>query len=618
AESWAEALKKFGEKFPQTAVEFKRALVDGDLVVKLDGKPVEELDDVFAQLLYLDGDNELVIRVDAAASIIVPPAEISGLRELEYLDPKNADFVTKIMKIRVGGKFVFSQADAKLIAHARGKSSYEWLCLLTTLLVQKNKKGEVLFDVEQALKVRWTLDTAKVRGFIDYLQAWESDGHVFTDADVRLCVWRGYHFSRESFGRLWQRFEKFGFTPRNVLEYLLYPDDLRKALTVWNEKPPGQWPQKAARMRWLLASSFRVNADDVKFLFQQVLGSRADSSIAEIDAINTKDQERFTRLKKYGPLNNDEIKWLLASLSADMRLTTAEIIKVYVERHVKIWDKYGFTGHEAANHFIASYRWRRAKASLARLIAGTIIVINNHRAYLDFLELSPRARSAVILFYIGRREGKSDANIAQALVAAYEPEDIAAARQYLSRTYLDAGFEGNGLHKLVASKTLTPLEQFENNEKGDVESEEVPVAISINGMSGVMRAETLGFAIARFLLEPGNGRFEKMMKSGRYTAVLNGREIILSNNLRLRLNSKETYKLEIEPVADKAATGGIDLASGMHAVESRNHGTGAAFQFDPAALHQMDGAEGLNPVIISMESMKNIPEFLGLPAATTP
>ncbi len=72
------------------------------------------------------------------------------------------------------------------------------------------------------------------------------------------------------------------------------------------------------------------------------------------------------------------------------------------------------------------------------------------------------------------------------------------------------------------------------------------------------------------------------------------------------------------PTDPTSATGGIDLAPGMASVESRGDSAGAVFQFDPASLHQMDGAAGLDPVIISMEPMKSVPEFLGLNLATTP
>ncbi len=61
-----------------------------------------------------------------------------------------------------------------------------------------------------------------------------------------------------------------------------------------------------------------------------------------------------------------------------------------------------------------------------------------------------------------------------------------------------------------------------------------------------------------------------------------------------------------------AVPGGIDLGPGMQAVESRDAGQGAVFQFVPDALHKLDGADGIRPVIIGMEPLKDISEFLGL------
>jgi hypothetical protein len=64
--------------------------------------------------------------------------------------------------------------------------------------------------------------------------------------------------------------------------------------------------------------------------------------------------------------------------------------------------------------------------------------------------------------------------------------------------------------------------------------------------------------------------------------------------------------------AMKANTGGIDLTPANMNLQTQNAGEGIKFHLDPAVLQQLQNAPGFVPVIINIQPMNNLYEFLGL------
>lgn len=58
--------------------------------------------------------------------------------------------------------------------------------------------------------------------------------------------------------------------------------------------------------------------------------------------------------------------------------------------------------------------------------------------------------------------------------------------------------------------------------------------------------------------------------------------------------------------------GGIDLTPVNMNLQTNNTGSGIKFKIDPAMLQQLQNAPGLVPVIINIQPMTNLSEFLGL------
>ena len=59
-------------------------------------------------------------------------------------------------------------------------------------------------------------------------------------------------------------------------------------------------------------------------------------------------------------------------------------------------------------------------------------------------------------------------------------------------------------------------------------------------------------------------------------------------------------------------TGGIDMTPANMNLQMRNAGEGIKFHLDSAQLVQLQNAPGFVPVIINIQPLKSLPEFLGL------
>jgi len=76
-----------------------------------------------------------------------------------------------------------------------------------------------------------------------------------------------------------------------------------------------------------------------------------------------------------------------------------------------------------------------------------------------------------------------------------------------------------------------------------------------------------------------------------------------------------------KPLVDVAITadgkltkgpGGIDLTPANMHLQTQHAGEGIKFHLDPAMLEQLRNAPGFVPVIIDIQPLKSLPEFLGL------
>ncbi len=80
-------------------------------------------------------------------------------------------------------------------------------------------------------------------------------------------------------------------------------------------------------------------------------------------------------------------------------------------------------------------------------------------------------------------------------------------------------------------------------------------------------------------------------------------------------SNRQTSPLMGNPLdsnGDKAIKGGIDLTPANMNLQTRNSNGEIKFHMDPAMLQQLQNAPGFVPVIINIQPLKSLPEFLGL------
>ena len=116
------------------------------------------------------------------------------------------------------------------------------------------------------------------------------------------------------------------------------------------------------------------------------------------------------------------------------------------------------------------------------------------------------------------------------------------------------------------------------------------------------------------------GNTTKAGQGGTGTGLMSIKNIVEKHNGKIRaenikgpdnkvLGARFTMDLD---QAMSANTGGIDLTPANMHLQIQNASKGIKFQVDPAMLRQLQNAPGFVPVIINIQPLKSLPEFLGL------
>ena len=104
-------------------------------------------------------------------------------------------------------------------------------------------------------------------------------------------------------------------------------------------------------------------------------------------------------------------------------------------------------------------------------------------------------------------------------------------------------------------------------------------------------------------IEYGEGRHYGEQDKGHITIVVFDRTKV---NLLSTFNPAQSSKIENNEY------GGIDLTPANMNLQTQNAGEGIKFHLDPAQLAQLQNAPGFTPVIINIQPMGDLREFLGL------
>ncbi len=77
------------------------------------------------------------------------------------------------------------------------------------------------------------------------------------------------------------------------------------------------------------------------------------------------------------------------------------------------------------------------------------------------------------------------------------------------------------------------------------------------------------------------------------------------------------YDLSRDQVMNIQKNGGIDLTPANMNLQTQNAGEGIKFHLDPAQLAQLQNAPGFVPVIIYIQPLENLKQFLGIDATNS-
>jgi hypothetical protein len=73
-----------------------------------------------------------------------------------------------------------------------------------------------------------------------------------------------------------------------------------------------------------------------------------------------------------------------------------------------------------------------------------------------------------------------------------------------------------------------------------------------------------------------------------------------------------------QKTTENNVNGGIDLTPVNMHLQTQNNGINIKFQLDPAMLQQLQNAPGFVPVIINIQPLKSVSDFLGLSQRADP
>jgi hypothetical protein len=125
-------------------------------------------------------------------------------------------------------------------------------------------------------------------------------------------------------------------------------------------------------------------------------------------------------------------------------------------------------------------------------------------------------------------------------------------------------------------------------------------------------------AILGKYLKPANSEADKYYEELQERLIKDSLKSMpdLVDELKAIMSSRERVKPE-EPSKEskkkEAATrGGIDLTPANMNLQTRNGGLGIKFHLDPAMFAKLQNAPGFVPVIINIQPMNNLLQFLGL------
>ncbi len=618
------------------------------------------------QKIPLDIDLEGV-SVQAKDGGVVKTAQ-DFLQELQSTANNKVLFAELLLHMRFEGQEVFTRATAMRLAHLSDR--FDRFLFFIELIQHKTRNGSRVFGLKEARiivtamkpggqavvrqELNWLLNILRDDGYpffsdywidkilltmhknmkvrhelVDYFIAQKmNDRAIFGPGDIIFMLEKSRKIPAsdhliKKWEKLWGRLQKKNISPQLLLQMILDPRELRKHFSrlmagIQENVDLGR-SDESLLFKYRLLLRTTMDVDDVAFLLYELLPSEAEKLVTYMRS-SVNEDARLAEEINWG--NNIEVdlqsnlalRMSAMSFSYSQRKQTLDAVERWMNtlNLAMYWRYLEGGGKPFIGYFLDHYLWSRMNAGKNNLISEFYAIQLNIKAYSFWADINDdELLSAARSMLSWQKQGLAFEDIEQKMLKYHLASDIRAAREYLKNE--------RRLNRPLGTKDSRELPS------ADITSRDPGHELAvIEPALGNVVARTVTEALTQYFSDKEHGELGSWIMD-RWSSVnitVDGKTCDITRDGPVALSSgkhtldiyyesfeDDTPRAIIHLTIDAVATGGIDLASSMQGVESRGDSTGATFQFDVAALHQMDGAKGLDPVIISMEPLISVVEF---------
>ena len=638
-----------------------RTLRGPDTLKKIYDEVIDQFDNDQGQgeeTVSLPSDDE--IRADNNGEKIA--AAILGLQR-EGKQIFSLDQADKLSRKRRAGERVLFLKDIVNIIDIEGRYSFSASQLMKiTLSYKLGNEGSLLEQISWALKEQDTEGKPLFNGYqisqiilsgatmkekqdliADLVVRKDEAGKpLFNGYQISYVVRYYTKFERSKFESILKMSAKLKISPTLILYFSILTSEGKNTIKKWLIKNTSDLSGRENRLIYSLLSNTEFNVNDlislIKILFIQEEQADVLKNLENKNEVLNEIAKRVLG-RDLKNSDNEDVKNLLMSPNYEIRQQAIGRINTYVYSNlgnIAHRDEEDIT--DAVDMYINSYDWARPNAGLGNLVRNSRIIIQYRKSYLYWKRLPDHVRAILWKVKQLNREGLSNGDVERRLVdAGYSHYEIAQAMGF-RQVSLDAPFnlgEKGNLYDVIASETTgIDLRDIAVEEEGVMMAHTVNV--NVMGKIVPIQADTVGQALRIYWERYEDPQQVALIKNavneGRSDVSIDGETVdpteVLGRSLEgihdisIRILSNDPKEEETDRAllssANDALKGGIDFNTDKMNLQVQNSGGEIKFTIDPAMLEQLQNAPGFVPVIINIQPMNDIRDFLGLSHQESP